>query len=66
MDHIREITISYWNANGVLNKKIELENYLRKKDVDLMIIVETFLKPGQRFNIANYSICRLDRILNAK
>lgn len=61
-----EIVIAYWNANGVSNKKIELEHFLKEKNIDVMIIVETFLKPGQRFNVNNYSCCRLDRLVSTK
>lgn len=60
------LNIINWNANGVLNKKIELGNFLRSTKTDIMVITETFLKPDNIFKINNYAIHRLDRTTGPK
>lgn len=58
---INHLTIAYWNANGLTNKKAEIQQYLEEKKIDVMLINETHLKPHQRLNIANYHTHRNDR-----
>lgn len=36
--------IATWNANGVLNKKFELEAFLKTKNIDICLLSETHLK----------------------
>ena len=66
MDCPDNFNISYWNANGIANKKIDLIYYLIRYDIDAMLIVETFLKPVHVFSIPNYIVYRVDRLSGPK
>lgn len=55
------LKICTWNAQSVNNKKLELENFLNKYDIDIILISETFLKPAKSFFIQNYICYRKDR-----
>lgn len=54
----------HWNAQGITNPEtqLDLENFIREKQIDLISINETFLKPNHRFKLANYKVYREDRI----
>lgn len=66
MGNPKDLIISYWNANSILNKKFELIKFLDANNIDIMTVCETFLKPGQTFNMANYIAHRIDRSNGAK
>jgi exonuclease III len=51
-----------WNANGVRSRKLELEYFLNQHGVDIFLLSETFLKPGQAFRLAIYGYHRKDRL----
>lgn len=55
------LCISFWNANSVNHKKQQIEQYIYDNNIDLLLISETFLKPGHRFSLANYNVYRRDR-----
>lgn len=55
------LCISFWNANSVTHKKQQIEQYIYEHNIDILLISETFLKPGHRFNLANYNTYRRDR-----
>lgn len=59
MNHVLRIT--NWNANSVQNKKLDIINFINTHNLDIMMITETFLKPGIKFSIPNYRVYRLDR-----
>lgn len=61
-----ELKILYWNANGISNKKVEFVNFVKRHDFDVIAIVETFLKPTNRFSVTNYTCVRLDRASGPK
>lgn len=42
-------------------KKGDLIIYLAKYNIDVVVVCETFLQPGQTFKVANYKSYRLDR-----
>jgi hypothetical protein len=42
-------------------RKLELEDFLIQHGVDICILSETFLNPGQTFRLANYVSHRTDR-----
>lgn len=44
-----------WNAEGVSNKKTELENFLFTNSIDICCIQETHLKEGKPFKIRGYN-----------
>jgi exonuclease III len=50
-----------WNADGVRGRKLELEHFLGQHGVDICLLSETFLNPGQAFRLANYFCHRTDR-----
>lgn len=53
----------HWNAQGITTPTaiIELEQVLKQKQIDLVLINETFLKPHHRFKLANFKVYRNDR-----
>ena len=42
--------------------KLELEHFLSQHGVDICLLSETFLNPGQAFRFANYVCHRTDRL----
>lgn len=58
-----QLKVSFWNCQGVQNKKLELQKFLEEYNIDVMLLSETFLKPGSRLAIANYKTYRNDRLL---
>lgn len=59
--------IVLWNAQGITTaiKQKQLEHYAHSEKIDIILIVETFLKPEHSFNLMNYVIYRIDRIQQA-
>jgi len=53
--------LACWNADGVRGRKFELEHFLSQHGVDICLLSETFLNPGQAFRLANYVCHRRDR-----
>jgi hypothetical protein len=45
----------------VRGRKLELEHFLGLHEVDICLLSETFLNPGQAFRLANYVCHRTDR-----
>ncbi|BFY98463.1 hypothetical protein BsWGS_01503 [Bradybaena similaris] len=60
------LTVVHWNAEGVSNKKIELQEFLRKHEVDVICIQESHLKEPTRFSVRGYECFRHDRPTKAK
>lgn len=57
----RSITIAAWNSRGLRNKKEELIEFIRDKNVDILTVSETFLNSDTKFNIHNFKSYRTDR-----
>ena len=59
----QQLRIMHWNAEGVRNKKLELQQFLHKKKIDICCIQETHLNKHStvRFSIRGYETHRLDR-----
>jgi hypothetical protein len=55
------ITVVHWNAVGIEGKKLVLQTFLRRYDVDVMCIQESHLKPPKKFTMAGYECFRHDR-----
>nr|CAD7409541.1 unnamed protein product [Timema cristinae] len=53
---LKDLTVALWNANGVVGKKAELESFLAKHRVDVMLLGETHLRSAMRFSLAEF-IC---------
>jgi len=58
----RELLLACWNADGLRGRKLELEHFLSQHDVEICILSETFLNPGQTFRLANFACHRTDRM----
>jgi len=56
-----DINIVHWNAEGLKNKKPELQSFLHKHKIDIACIQETHLKNPQRFFVRGYDTYRQDR-----
>ena len=55
------MTIRNWNAEGVRNKKLELQVLLRERNIDVCCIQETHLNSCHHFSIRDYETFRRDR-----
>lgn len=62
---LNNITIGHWNANGIQGNYREFVQFLRDHNIDIMMLNETKLKIGARFNVKGYSVVRCVRS-NAK
>lgn len=47
-----------FNARSVLSQRTDLMRFLQSHQVDVLLLQETFLKPGHRFSIPNYQVVR--------
>ena len=45
------LKICFWNANGINQHKSEITYFLRKEDIDIMLISETHLTNKYNFNM---------------
>jgi hypothetical protein len=61
-DRGKTLRLACWNADGVRGRKLELEHFLSQHGVDICLLIETFLNPGQAFRLANYVGHRTDRL----
>lgn len=57
----RSLCVSNWNARSVRPKKIELEEFLARKKIDVGVISETRLTPSRNFSLSGHYTIRLDR-----
>jgi len=57
----KALRLACWNADGMLGRNLELEHFLSQHDVDICLLSETFLNPGEVFRLANYVCHRTDR-----
>jgi hypothetical protein len=48
----------------VRGRRLDLEHFLSQNDVDICLLSETFLNPGQAFQLPNY-VCHRTHILTA-
>lgn len=63
MQYNQQIKYMFWNAQGInsFSKKIQLEQIIKAKYIDVLFLCETFLKEEQRFSLSGYKIYRCDR-----
>jgi hypothetical protein len=61
-DRGRALRLACCNADGVCGRKHELEHFLSQQGVDIFLLSETFLNPGQAYRLANYASHRTDRL----
>lgn len=56
-----DLSILFWNARGLRNKFTELKAYIRKENIDIVGINETFLDDSTNLeNFNGYEIVRAD------
>ena len=55
------INIVQWNAEGVSNKREELQHFLHENNVNICCIEETHLQEDKPFKIRGYQVFRSDR-----
>ena len=53
-----------WNANGLQHKVLELCDFIRTENIDILNINETKLKPEIKIKIPNFFVYRSDRTRN--
>ena len=53
--------LMHWNAEGVMNKKTELEHILHEKNITVCCIQETHLQCEKTFKVRGYQCFRSDR-----
>jgi len=58
----KALPLSYWKAEIVRGRKLELEHFLSQHGDDICLLNETFINPGQTFEFANYVCHRTDRL----
>ena len=56
------LVFAQWNAEGVRNKKPELQSFLKNKKIAIICIQETHLTDAHRFSIRGYEPFRQDRV----
>ncbi|GJQ73166.1 hypothetical protein Trydic_g1791 [Trypoxylus dichotomus] len=52
--------ISFWKANGLSTRKMELEEFIHRHHLDAMLIGETNLRSSNRRSLPNYRVYRTD------
>lgn len=53
--------MAFWNANGIIPKRNELEEFIHRQELDLIAVNETHLNPCNQLNLANFYTYRNDR-----
>ena len=46
------LRLTYWNADGVSGRKLELDYFFGQRRVDICLLTETHLRPGEAFRFA--------------
>jgi hypothetical protein len=62
---VKTLRLAFCNADGVRGKRIELDHFFAQHVVDICLLNETHLDPGQAFLFANYVCHRTDRSTKA-
>lgn len=57
----------FWNPQSITqsSKRLQLEYALFKEKIDIVLLVETFLKPQHNFQLKGYNVYRNDRLHQA-
>jgi exonuclease III len=58
----KKLNISTWNARSIKENKTLLEKFLDNRNVDIMLVTETYLKPNISLSFANHICYRNDRL----
>lgn len=62
MAGLDKLNIVQWNARSISSNKYSFVQFLVQYNIDIALVVETWLKPGIDFSIQGYSCIRKDRI----
>lgn len=67
MPAIKKPKILLWNAQGISNKskQIQLEYFVQRERIDIILLVETFLKQQHAFQLKDFMVYRNDRLNQA-
>ncbi|GIY62941.1 RNA-directed DNA polymerase from mobile element jockey [Caerostris extrusa] len=60
--NLHSLRIGFWNANGIRRQLQEVKEFVSDHDLDLFLIQETFLQPGQKSQITNFTLYKNDRV----
>ena len=60
------MNIVFWNCQGLRPKRKELQKYLPEKQMDILALNETFLKPKFKFHLHSHDIYKNDRLVGTK
>lgn len=57
------LRVMHWNAQGITTEPAvsQLELFVHKEKIDIILLNETFLKPKHKFKISKYKVYREDR-----
>lgn len=64
--NLSSLRVLFWNANGISKKIDELRVQATNEDYDIIMIQEAMFTGDYRYNIANYTQYRLDRIVDSR
>ncbi|KAK9703805.1 Endonuclease-reverse transcriptase [Popillia japonica] len=59
---LQQLHLAAWNACGVKDKKQELELFMSDHGITIMLVGETWLRPGDQLKVPNYYTYRADRL----
>lgn len=57
----KSLRLAFWNAESLTTKINELEDFIHREDIDVMLVNETHLSPRKTLKIPNYLSYRRDR-----
>ncbi|GIZ04204.1 RNA-directed DNA polymerase from mobile element jockey [Caerostris extrusa] len=60
--NLHSLRVGFWNAAGIRRQLEEVKEFVSDHDLDLFLIQETFLQPGFRAEIPNFTLYRNDRV----
>jgi hypothetical protein len=49
----KALRLACWKADGVQERRLELDHFLGQHGVDIFLLSETYLAPGKAFRFAN-------------
>jgi len=61
-EQCKALHLACWNVDRVRGRKLKLEHFINEQGVDICLISEAFLNPGQAFRLANYVCHCTDRL----
>lgn len=64
MPAINQPRCLFWNAQSITNKskQAQLEFIVQTESIDILLLVETYLKPPHSFHLNNFIVYRNDRL----